>query len=427
MSMVRSANRYDIINREFVMESIQLCIAAVLFLSGIGGAWAAGDWEVLNPANPPSARIGHSMMTLPDGKILLFGGEDEAVNMFSNLFAYENGQWTSIAPSNAPPSARRNQSSWIFDGKMYIHGGVGKDHRMMDDLWSYNTVTREWSEIPTGSTKPAPRYGHAATPLPDGSVILSGGNETNGASSRETWKLNPDKTYTLLGYAPIPLAFHVVQLVGDVLYVFGKPNVVAAYNITTSTWTETAGGPPLWGSGTSAVGENAQREKIVFFYGGLNEDHRASDVVYEYNTVKGTLAQRTERMPFPQIWGASAVMKPRSASPRPAGPSPSTTSSSDGLAALFFGGISNARYSNKTFMFMDASPPRFLSIQPHAAGGVLMRLQVVPGVQYRLDHSSNLATWQDWLSATSTTNQIEVHDTNAIGIQQRFYRAIQLP
>jgi len=40
---------------------------------------AEGDWDQLNPANSPEARFGHSMVTLPNGRVIMFGGENDGV------------------------------------------------------------------------------------------------------------------------------------------------------------------------------------------------------------------------------------------------------------------------------------------------------------------------------------------------------------
>ncbi len=74
------------------------------------------------------------MVTLPDGKVILFGGEDDAQNIYNDLFAYDSGQWSPIPAAGTPPKERKNQSAWLLDGRLYIHGGVGKNSQHFDDL-----------------------------------------------------------------------------------------------------------------------------------------------------------------------------------------------------------------------------------------------------------------------------------------------------
>jgi len=298
-----------------------------------GDVRAEGDWQVVNAKDPPCARVGHGMTTLPDGRILLFGGEDDAQNIYNDLFAYDSEEWTPVTALNTPPAARRNQCVWYHDGRMYIHGGVAKNHEVLEDLWAFDIAKKEWSELQTGGTKPAPRYGHAATPLADGSVVLTGGMDQDDNSLKDAWKLNTDKTYTSLGNAPVALADHAAQRAGDVIYLFGEPDKVITYDTKTSQWTELGGGPPLSGAATSALGENGKGQKVVYIFGGVDKNGAESDVVYEYNTSTGFLSQRRERMPFPQKRAASATL------------------SSSNLDAVIFGGMSNSLYINKTIKF----------------------------------------------------------------------------
>jgi hypothetical protein len=97
------------------------------------------------------------MVTLSDGKVILFGGEDDAQNMYNDLFAYDSGQWNPITVINTPPQERKNQSAWFFDGKVYIHGGVGKNSQPFDDLWRYDPTTGEWVEVQIAGNKPSAR------------------------------------------------------------------------------------------------------------------------------------------------------------------------------------------------------------------------------------------------------------------------------
>jgi len=314
------------------LKSILVFVFALLVLWE-GNVWGEADWQVIDAANSPDARIGHGMTTLPDGRILLFGGENDAQNIYNDLFAYDSKQWSPISSTNTPPAARRDQVTWYRDGKLYIHGGVAKNHEMLDDLWAFDVAKKEWAKMQTGTTKPPARYGHAATPLDDGSVVLTGGMDKDGNSLKDAWKLNTDKTYTSLGNAPIALANHAAQLAGDVIYLFGEPEKVVTYNTKTNIWTETAGGPPISGAATSSQGENGKGQKIVYIFGGVDKNGAESDIVYEYNTATNGLTQRKERMPFPQKRAAAASLN------------------ASNLEVIVFGGISNCLYTNKTIKF----------------------------------------------------------------------------
>ena len=306
------------------------------------------------------------MTTLPDGRILLFGGEDDPQNIYNDIFAYDSKQWSPITSVNTPPAARRNQTTWYRDGKLYIHGGVAKNHEMLDDLWAFDIAKKQWAEVQTGANKPLPRYGHAAIPLSDGSVILTGGTDAKGFSMKDTWKLNADKTYTLLGYCPVAMTKHVVQLVDGVMYLFGEAEKVVTYNISTNKWTELAGGPPISSAATSALGVNPAGQKIIYLFGGVDKNDAESSAVYEYNTSTKTVSQRTEHMPFTHSEGACAGLADNS--------------------ILFFGGKGNSQYINTTFLFTGARSinnpvPAITSLNPNLAmvGGAKFTLAVNGG------------------------------------------------
>lgn len=299
-----------------------------------------GHWRILTPTNPPSPRYGHSLTTLPDGKVLLFGGENSSQDMYNDLYSYDNGQWGPITPASPPPTPRKGHSTWYINGKVYVHGGKGKS-QAMGDLWSYDVASREWKEVQTTGLKPQPRHSHTATVLQDGSVLLLGGMDFSGLSFPDLWKLNPDNTYTPLAPAPLSLADHVAQLVENKLFVFGDPHEVLIYDITNNQWETHESAPPLWGGATSAVRQNDAGQTIVMLFGGIKKNEYESDLVYEYNTATRTPSQRPENMPFTYSYGSSATLVQQEGGP---------------WKVLFFGGKSGGEVIGTTFEFSLDTP-----------------------------------------------------------------------
>lgn len=333
-------------------------------------ARAEGEWTVLNPSNPPSNRFGYSMTTLPDGRVILMGGENSVEDICNDLYTYDNGEWNSLAPANSPPPSRRRHCGWQKDGKVYVQGGLGINSKYMSDLWNYDLATGKWQEVQTSGTKPSARHSHTATVLPDGGVLLLGGRDDQ-LPSDEAWKLNTDNTYTLLSRMPMRLENHTAQLVGDMVFVFGEPDTTFTYNITTNEWATVGVGPPLWGYATSAVGENEAGEKIIFVFGGIKKSEYESDIVYEYNTATNTISQRQERMPFTHSSGTAATLKSqkRSAS----------------LDVLFFGGKSNGQVIGTTFQFSTMGTPAYMPGDvnhdgKHDLKDVVLSIQVTAGI-----------------------------------------------
>ena len=321
-----------------------LTLMAVLSYTGI--VWAQGDWQQLNPANSPPALSGFSMVTLPDGTVLVFGGVDESGQGVNDIWEFDQKEitWAKITPANEPPPARSGYCAWTRGGKMYIHGGKDFTGEALDDLWCFDPDTREWLKIQTGGTdRPSARFDHSANLLSDGSVLLLGGTDFLGSSLAELWRLNSDNTYTKLPDAPRGFFYHATQVAGNSLYVFGSPDWVYSYDLVQQTWSQSYGGPPVYNRPTTGFRRDAG-EDIILIFGGIDKDGKESDVVYEYNVAQKTLSQRSERMPFPLTHSASTGSGFQSASPQKA-------LSAGVLEILFFGGISRGKTINATLKF----------------------------------------------------------------------------
>ena len=311
-----------------------LTLMAVLSYTGI--VWAQGDWQQLNPANSPPALSGFSMVTLPDGTVLVFGGVDESGQGVNDIWEFDQKEitWAKITPANEPPPARSGYCAWTRGGKMYIHGGKDFTGEALDDLWCFDPDTREWLKIQTGGTdRPSARFDHSANLLSDGSVLLLGGTDFLGSSLAELWRLNSDNTYTKLPDAPRGFFYHATQVAGNSLYVFGSPDWVYSYDLVQQTWSQSYGGPPVYNRPTTGFRRDAG-EDIILIFGGIDKDGKESDVVYEYNVAQKTLSQRSERMPFPLTHSACSEIKDQSR-----------------RKLLFFGGESEGEKTDATFVF----------------------------------------------------------------------------
>jgi N-acetylneuraminic acid mutarotase len=221
-----------------------------------------------------------------------------------------------------------------------VHAGKSKT-QFFNDLWSYDPQTKQWAEIQTSGTKPSARYAHTATLLADETVLLLGGKTPTGLPLPEAWKLNTDHTYTQLSNPPMGLSHHTAHRVNNEVYVFGEPNKTFVYDVTEDKWSTLPEGPPLWGYATSALGENKAGEKNIYIFGGIHKYEYESNVVYEFNTASKTISQRQEYMPFTHSSGSAATLLPQK--------------DSQAIKILFFGGKSNNKIINTTFLFSPVS------------------------------------------------------------------------
>ena len=320
---------------------------------------AQSDWHPITPPGAPTARQGHSMVTLPDGRVLLFGGEG-GQGLFNDLYAYENSSWTELTPDNTPPPARRDHQAWARGDEMYVYGGYG-ENGALDDIWSYNTTTNSWQQIQITGNKPSARQGHATATLADGTVIMVGGTDADGNPLDEVWKLNVDNSFTQLGDFPRPISDANVELVADnqLAVVFGIPNLVGMYQFSSGIWSLISDGPPLSGSANTTQGKNADGDVVIYIFGGKDSNGNENSTVYVYNLNTGQTTIRGA-MPQPLVNAASTNIN---AVPQGLSKINSIASTNSFESTLFvFGGISNGTPTNAAYTFSTQTPPDTVTV-----------------------------------------------------------------
>ena len=330
-----------------------LCLFGLIGFSSI----YAQEWQPIEPPDPPDARQGHSMVTLPDGRVFLFGGEDHQGSLFNDLYAFENNGWAKMTPNNSPPPARKDHQAWTRADLMYIYGGEG-ENGALDDLWSYNVTTNTWQQEEISGPRPPARHGQATTQLPTGSVLIVAGTGADGTPLKDCWRLNTDNTYTQLQDPPYAYTGHrtVLSPDGEWLYVFGRPGSLGIYRVLYDRWTSVAGGTPNGEGCMTSRGINSAGEPVVYVFGGKDINGNEMNQSYEYNLYNGELTQR-ENMPQPIVNGATAQV---SVTPPAAGLLKGTALDNltgVGETNLVFGGVSNGVVTNNEYFFTPQTPP----------------------------------------------------------------------
>lgn len=291
-----------------------------------------GDWNTLNPPNAPDARQGHSMVTLPDGRVMLFGGEGPQADLFNDLYAYDNNNWGEITPSNEPPSPRRDHEAWIYGDQLYIWGGKGQNGSL-GDMWSYDIISNEWTERTMSGSVPPARYGHSTTITNNGTTYILGGKSAEGTCLRDFYRINPDLSCVRLSDAAGWYFNHITHLIDeDLLLVFGKTGFIGLYQISAGMWGETPGGFPLQEYNGSVYSGNT-----LFALGGKDEYGNIDNTVYRFNTVTGEVTTMTDPLPAMIENGGGAKYY-------------GNTDNDDQYHILLFGGIVDGEVSNNTYM-----------------------------------------------------------------------------
>jgi len=165
-----------------------ITIALVVCMSGPVAFGRARHLARRKPAGDVSAMlVGSTRTLLPDGKLLIVGGED-AEGGVQDTIATENlssGQTTRLGTRLSYPRAGHT-ATVLPDGAVLVLGGVGKDGKLVPA----EVIDPSAQAVkPLGNTAPAPRAFHTATVLTDGRVLIAGGIFADGspATAAELW------------------------------------------------------------------------------------------------------------------------------------------------------------------------------------------------------------------------------------------------
>ena len=202
---------------------------------------ATGKWAVTGSMGT-ARTIGYTATVLPNGQVLVAGGIEAGVNMTvtsgAELYNPATGTW---AATGSMTTARTSHTATLLpNGQVLVAGGEGclVNCPVLASAELYNPATGAWT--PTASMTVA-RYGHTATLLPNGQVLVAGGP----GSSAELY--NPAAgTWAATGTMPFPHYEAVAGLLpnGQVLVVCGvndpgvNPCAADLYNPATGTWAQ---------------------------------------------------------------------------------------------------------------------------------------------------------------------------------------------
>ncbi|MBE0646181.1 MAG: hypothetical protein IH596_00185 [Bacteroidales bacterium] len=305
-----------------------------------------GDWTQLNPSDPPDARQGHTMVTLPDGQVIMFGGEGPDDYMFNDLHIFRQNNWEEVIPNNDPPPSRAEHQAWMEGDKMVIYGGQG-ENTLLNDMWTYDILLNEWAEEQITGLRPTPTRGHTVTVTSEGTAFILGGTDENGQKLRDLWKFD-GTGFTQMDNCPKRVSHHIAVESSSILLAYSEPDVISYYQIADDAWGLASGGFPLQGYSSYIKSVNELQEEILFVFGGINAEGDESTTVYVMNLQTGEVTQRQDPLPFPVAGGAAAKYFPDG---RHVGGDDNNRSfpANDNYQVLLFGGSVNGTISNATW------------------------------------------------------------------------------
>jgi len=131
----------------------------------------AQTFTSLSPTTMTTARGAHTATLLPDGRVLLTGGYNAANVVLDNSEVYDpvNNTFTTIPLSFLPIPEVYHSATLLPNGQVLISGGNVNSYGLI----LYDPVSRVTTDL--GSIMITPRDRHTATLLPDGTVLFLGG------------------------------------------------------------------------------------------------------------------------------------------------------------------------------------------------------------------------------------------------------------
>jgi hypothetical protein len=177
--------------------------------------WVQSSAVLPNPLQRPTATL------LPTGAVLIAGGLNEAIGADSTAsYLFTEGSDTLPATTNPMNTPRDSHAATLLGtGQVLVTGGYNSGV-ILNSFELYDPASQTWTQ-PTAHMVSA-RYRHAATLLQDGTVLVTGGQSTNGSlsalSSAEIYTPGTGTTpgtWTATGSMNFNRVFHAATLLPD--------------------------------------------------------------------------------------------------------------------------------------------------------------------------------------------------------------------
>ncbi len=167
-----------------------LCFGGVIdgdLMSGVTWLLTGNSWRQVADSGP-SARYIASMCELPNGHVLLFGGQAAFQTLPTTLgdtWEWDGQAWSRVATSGPAPRAGH---SMVYDSareRVVLFGGLGATGNLYRDTWEWSG--NQWTRV--ADAGPTPRFGQAMAfdPVSREMIMFGGFSATGFATGTWAW------------------------------------------------------------------------------------------------------------------------------------------------------------------------------------------------------------------------------------------------
>ena len=156
------------------------------------------------------ARSDHTATLLPDGTVLVAGGQSRSRPLRSaEVYDPSTGAWSTVG--NMVTQRSGHTATLLLDGRVLVVGGaLGSEAAASAEV--YDPVTATWQSVGSPTD---PRSIHSATLLSDGQVLIVGGVGSRGLLSSAELFDPADGSWTSASPMDEARSFHTATLLGD--------------------------------------------------------------------------------------------------------------------------------------------------------------------------------------------------------------------
>jgi hypothetical protein len=145
-------------------------------------------WLALTPeGRRPGERCLHDCFLDADGRLVLYGGQDNGSRALGDLWRLDDARWSRLADPR--PAARRLYALAEAGPEAWLFGGASRDDQVLEDLWLIDRASLAFERVRPGGPTPAARSAAVMVADPVRRRLLLFGGESRSGALDDLWQL----------------------------------------------------------------------------------------------------------------------------------------------------------------------------------------------------------------------------------------------